>query len=206
MAADSHPDKRPPETDVEERFSKPTEGDEDYGADTWQAISARLAESDARPTGLLESLRNVLARPRFNLAGVAAVAFVAVLAFLLGHTSGNTDNQPLFILLHLCQPSYKAKGLLLGFGSDGAGVDDDVVGRFEIVSDFHSLLLQLALECGGLKLVDFAAKGAQIGLFHYSEQFRKRLFQRILSPGYGGRARHTGPGLWPAVAGQIQLR
>ena len=55
-----------------DRYAPPPR-DEDYGADIWQAISARLGESDARPTGLLESLRNVLARPRFNLAGVAAV-------------------------------------------------------------------------------------------------------------------------------------
>ena len=110
----------------------PPPRDEDYGAATWQAISARLADGESRPGGFRESVRNVLARPRFSLAGVAAVAFVAVLAFLLGHTSGNTDNQPLFILLHLCQPSYKAKGLLLGFGSDGAGVDDDVIGSSQI--------------------------------------------------------------------------
>jgi hypothetical protein len=76
-----------------DRFAPPPR-DEDYGADTWRAISARLAESDARPAGLLESLRNVLARPRFNLAGVAAVAFVAVLAFLLGRQGAVPVTQP----------------------------------------------------------------------------------------------------------------
>lgn len=75
-----------------DRYAPPPRG-EDYGADTWQAISARLAESDKRPAGLLESLRNVLARPRFSFAGVAAVAFVAVLAFLLGR-QGTTPVGP----------------------------------------------------------------------------------------------------------------
>ena len=66
-----------------DRFAPPPR-DEEYGADTWQAISARLAGGETQPVGFLESLRNVLARPRFSFAGVAAVTFVAVLAFLLG--------------------------------------------------------------------------------------------------------------------------
>ena len=66
-----------------DRYAPPQRG-EDYGADTWQAISARLADGEFRHGGFLETLRNVLARPRFSLAGVAAVAFVAVLAFMLG--------------------------------------------------------------------------------------------------------------------------
>lgn len=66
-----------------DRFAPPP-SDDDYGADTWLAISTRLAESDNRRAGVLESLRHVLARPRFSFAGVAAMAFVAVLAFLLG--------------------------------------------------------------------------------------------------------------------------
>ena len=66
-----------------DRYAPPPR-DEDYGAETWQAISARLADGESRTGGLLETVRNVLARPRFSLAGVAAVAFVAVLAFMLG--------------------------------------------------------------------------------------------------------------------------
>ena len=66
-----------------DRYAPPPR-DEDYGPDTWQAISARLADGESRTGGLLETVRNVLARPRFSLAGVAAVAFVAVLAFMLG--------------------------------------------------------------------------------------------------------------------------
>lgn len=66
-----------------DRFAPPPRG-EDYGAETWQAISARLVDGEPRPAGFLDSLRNVLARPRFSFAGVAALAFVAVLAFMLG--------------------------------------------------------------------------------------------------------------------------
>jgi hypothetical protein len=76
-----------------DRFAPPPRG-EDYGADTWQAVSARLADGETRHAGLFESLRGVLARPRFSFAGVAAVAFVAVLAFMLGRQGSAPVNQP----------------------------------------------------------------------------------------------------------------
>ena len=66
-----------------DQFAPPAR-DDDYGADTWLKISPRLAVTGERPAGFLDSLRNVLARPRFSLAGVAALGFVAVLAFMLG--------------------------------------------------------------------------------------------------------------------------
>lgn len=58
--------------------------DEEYGADTWLRISSRLAKTPDRPAGLIESLRQTLSRPRFSLAGLAAIAIVAALAFQLG--------------------------------------------------------------------------------------------------------------------------
>lgn len=76
-----------------DRFAPPPRG-EDYGADTWQAISARLANDEPRPAGLLQTLRGVLARPRFSFAGVAALALVAVLAFMLGRQGTVPVSQP----------------------------------------------------------------------------------------------------------------
>ena len=52
---------------------------------------------------------------------------LGALAFLLGHTTADTDDQPLFVTLQFCQPSQKAKGFLFGFGSNGAGVDDNQI-------------------------------------------------------------------------------
>jgi hypothetical protein len=66
-----------------DRFAPPRR-DEDYGAETWMKISPRLALAQEKPAGLLQSLRNTLAQPRFSFAGIAAVAVVAVLAFMLG--------------------------------------------------------------------------------------------------------------------------
>lgn len=62
----------------------PPSRDDDYGADTWLKLSPRLAVAQEKPAGFLDSLRATLARPRFSFAGVAAMAFVAVLAFMLG--------------------------------------------------------------------------------------------------------------------------
>ena len=66
-----------------DRVSPPTR-DDDYGVDTWLKLSPRLAVAQEQPASFLDSLRATLARPRFSFAGVAAMAFVAVLAFLLG--------------------------------------------------------------------------------------------------------------------------
>ena len=58
--------------------------DEAYGAETWMKISPQLAATQEKPAGFFNGLRAALARPRFSFAGVAAVALVAVLAFMLG--------------------------------------------------------------------------------------------------------------------------
>lgn len=68
--------------------------DENYGADTWQSISSRLNPVQDRQAGLLDTLRDALARPRFSFAGVAAVAVVAVLAFMLGRQGTPTATGP----------------------------------------------------------------------------------------------------------------
>jgi len=66
-----------------DNFSPPVP-DEDYGVDTWLKISPQLTVSPENSTGFWNSLRHGLARPRFSFTGIAAVAVVAVLAFMLG--------------------------------------------------------------------------------------------------------------------------
>lgn len=66
-----------------DNFSPPAH-DEDYGVETWLKISPQLAVSREKPAGFWSSLRNGLAQPRFSFSGVAALAVVAVLAFMLG--------------------------------------------------------------------------------------------------------------------------
>ncbi|MEE4216140.1 MAG: hypothetical protein V2I48_00860 [Xanthomonadales bacterium] len=70
-------------------FSPPAR-DDNYGVDTWMKISPQLAVSHEKPAGYWSRLRAGLAQPRFSLAGVAAVAVVAVLTFMLGRQ----DTQP----------------------------------------------------------------------------------------------------------------
>ena len=47
-----------------------------------------VAAAQEEPTGFFDTVRAALARPRFSFAGVAAVAIVAVLAFMLGRQGG----------------------------------------------------------------------------------------------------------------------
>lgn len=76
-----------------DHFAPPTPGD-DYGADTWLKISPRLAAAQQKPAGFFDSVRNALARPRFSFAGVAAVAIVAVGAFMLGRQDMTPPGSP----------------------------------------------------------------------------------------------------------------
>jgi hypothetical protein len=72
----------------------PPSRDEDYGVDTWLKISPRLAAAQGEPAGFVDSVRTALARPRFSFAGIAAVALVAVLAFMLGREGSQQPIAP----------------------------------------------------------------------------------------------------------------
>ena len=73
-----------------DQYAPPTP-DEAYGAETWMKISPKLAAAQDVPAGFFDSVRAALARPRFSFAGVAAVAVVAVLAFMLGRQGGQPE-------------------------------------------------------------------------------------------------------------------
>jgi len=76
-----------------DHFAPPAR-DENYGAATWMKISPQLAVTREKPAGLFGSLQATLARPRFSFAGMAAVAVIAVAAFMLGRQGSQPASEP----------------------------------------------------------------------------------------------------------------
>ena len=70
-----------------DNFVPPHRGDE-YGAEVWQRISARLSGEQAETTGRIKAWLSAVSQPRFSMAGVLSIALVAVLAFMLGSNGG----------------------------------------------------------------------------------------------------------------------
>lgn len=73
---------------------EPPRRGEDYGAEVWQRISPRLAESRPDPAGFRNTLLSTLGRPRFSLAGAFSLVLVATLAFVLGRQAGEPPTTP----------------------------------------------------------------------------------------------------------------
>jgi hypothetical protein len=72
-----------------DNFVPPHRGDE-YGAEVWQRISARLSGEQAETAGRIKAWLSAVSQPRFSMAGVLSIALVAVLAFMLGSNGGQT--------------------------------------------------------------------------------------------------------------------
>jgi hypothetical protein len=72
-----------------DNFVPPHRGDE-YGAEVWQRISARLSGEQAETAGRIKAWLRAVSQPRFSMAGVLSIALVAVLAFMLGSNGGQT--------------------------------------------------------------------------------------------------------------------
>lgn len=71
-------------------YEPPSRGD-DYGAEVWQRISPRLADSGHESPGFWDRLIANLQRPRFSLAGAFSLVLVATLAFMLGRQAGEPE-------------------------------------------------------------------------------------------------------------------
>lgn len=66
----------------------PPEKDDDYGAEVWRKISPRLETAQQHNGKSWLSWFSALSTPSFSFAGVAAVALLTVVAFLLGRQNG----------------------------------------------------------------------------------------------------------------------
>ncbi len=75
------------ELKLADAYQPPLRGD-DYGAEVWQRISARLDEANPRPGSRLSQWLTTFVQPRFSLAGALSIALVAALAFMLGRNGG----------------------------------------------------------------------------------------------------------------------
>jgi hypothetical protein len=71
-----------------DHFEAPERG-EDYGVDTWLAISPKLAAEPIRPPGMWGRLKAAAGQPRLSYAGVFSLLAVVTVAFLLGRESGH---------------------------------------------------------------------------------------------------------------------
>ncbi len=92
-----------------DNFVPPHRGDE-YGAEVWQRISARLSGEQAETAGRMKAWLTTVSQPRFSMAGVLSIALVAVLAFMLGRNGGQNPAMT---------PDYPLEGPAIAF----AGLD-----------------------------------------------------------------------------------
>jgi hypothetical protein len=74
----------------------PPERGDDYGSEVWRRIAPRLAQERTDSGNRWISMLSALRQPQFSLAGVASIAMVAALAFMLGRQGGQpTDSETL---------------------------------------------------------------------------------------------------------------
>ena len=132
----------------------------DHGVALGGLFQIALALADALGQHGGQPVNAVHAKDKVHIGVALAQLFDDVL--LLGHAAADTDHQARVLLLELFQRADIAENALLGVLTHGAGVEQDEVGVFDIVTQAVADILQNALDLLAVVDVLLAAVAAYI--------------------------------------------